>query len=71
MLDLDEVRKAFADHLSNDPSGRWRMDSALAHVATLCYQRGIDDTKGSRYAAALIADHEASPRNVETRGEEK
>lgn len=40
---LDEIRAEFARHLSEDPTGRWRMDAALAHVATMAYQKGLED----------------------------
>ena len=43
MLDLDEVRGEFSKFLAKDPSGKYRMDAALGHVALLCYQRGMDD----------------------------
>lgn len=38
---LDEIRAEFARHLSEDPTGRWRMDAALAHVATMAYEQGL------------------------------
>lgn len=42
MLDLNRIRKEFADFLSADPT-RFRMDAALAHVVTIAYQQGIND----------------------------
>ena len=45
MLVLDNIRQEFAKFLSEDPSGRWRMDAALAHVVMMAYQRGIEDGK--------------------------
>ena len=42
---VGRLQREFAEHLYSDPKGRWRMDSALAHVALLAYQRGIYDTK--------------------------
>lgn len=42
---LDEIRAEFARHLSEDPTGRWRMDAALAHVATMAYEKGLEDAK--------------------------
>ena len=38
---LDEIRAEFARHLSEDPAGRWRMDAALAHVATMAYRNAL------------------------------
>lgn len=46
MLALDNIRQEFAKFLSEDPSGRWRMDAALSHVVQIAYQQGIED--GSR-----------------------
>lgn len=43
MLDLNTIREEFAKHLSADPTGRWRMDSALAHVVEVAYQQGVKD----------------------------
>ena len=43
MLMLDQIREEFAKHLSEDPTGRWRMDAALAHVATMAYEKGLED----------------------------
>ena len=40
---LDEIRAEFARHLSEDQTGRWRMEAALAHVATMAYQKGLAD----------------------------
>lgn len=45
MLDLDTIRKEFAEFLLNEPSARWRMDAALAHVVTLAYEKGLEDGK--------------------------
>lgn len=45
MLMLDQIREEFAKHLSEDPTGRWRMDAALAHVATMAYEQGLKDAK--------------------------
>lgn len=42
MLDLNDLRAAFAAHLSADPL-RFSMDKALAHVCQLAYQRGLED----------------------------
>lgn len=42
MLDLNHIRKEFADYLAADPT-RFRMDAALAHVVTIAYQQGIND----------------------------
>lgn len=42
-LMLDDIRREFADFLSADPSGRFRMDAALAHVVTKAYQQGLAD----------------------------
>lgn len=44
MLDLNEVRREFSTHLAADPT-RWRMDSALAHVVTMAYRKGLEDGK--------------------------
>lgn len=46
MLDLNHIRQEFADHLAAAPTARWRMDSALAHVAQLAYTRGAADAAG-------------------------
>ena len=43
MIDLDQVRKEFAEFLQSDPQGRWRMDAALAHVITKAYEQGLKD----------------------------
>lgn len=40
---LDNMRAEFARFLADDPTARWRMDAALAHVLTLAYERGLDD----------------------------
>lgn len=40
---LDDIRAEFARYLTADPSAKFRMDAALAHVVTLAYQRGLDD----------------------------
>lgn len=40
---LDDIRAEFARFLTADPSAKFRMDAALAHVVTLAYQRGLDD----------------------------
>ena len=40
---LDEIRAEFARHLSEDPTGRWRMDAALARVVTMAYEQGLED----------------------------
>lgn len=45
MLDLNKIRKEFAEFLSQDPRARWRMDAALAHVVEIAYRRGIEDGK--------------------------
>ena len=45
MLDLNEARTVFAEHLTVEPSARWRMDAALAHVVEWAYRRGLDDGK--------------------------
>lgn len=42
MIELNELRAAFAAHLSADPL-RFSMDKALAHVCQLAYQRGLED----------------------------
>lgn len=42
MLSLNELRAAFAAHLSADHL-RFSMDKALAHVCQLAYQRGLED----------------------------
>lgn len=48
MLDLNELRAAFADHLSADHL-RFSIDRALAHVCQIAYQRGLEDgAKGNR-----------------------
>ena len=43
MLLLDDMRREFAEFLSNGPAARFRMDAALAHVVTLAYNRGLED----------------------------
>lgn len=53
MLDLNHIRREFADHLAADPT-RFRMDSALAHVVTLAYRQGIKDGQGG--ATPFAAD---------------
>lgn len=42
MLDLNKIREEFAAHLAADPT-RFRMDSALAHVVTMAYRKGLED----------------------------
>lgn len=43
MIDLDNIRKMFSEHMAANPSGRWRMDSSLAHIVTYAYEQGIKD----------------------------
>lgn len=35
MLMLDQIREEFAKHLSDDPTGRWRMDQGLQRMAAI------------------------------------
>lgn len=56
MLDLNDVRAEFAAHLSADPT-RWRMDSALAHVVTKAYQKGISDSPMIESLCRSLAFH--------------
>jgi hypothetical protein len=51
-LMLDNIRAEFARFLADDPHARWRMDSALAHVVTLAYERGLDDGRLGRFIPA-------------------
>lgn len=44
---LDDIRAEFARYLTADPSAKFRMDAALAHVVTLAYQRGLEDGAAS------------------------
>lgn len=46
MLDLNVIRKEFAEFLAKDPDARFRMDAALAHVVELAYRQGIQDAEG-------------------------
>lgn len=46
-LTLDTMRAEFARFLAEDPSGRWRMDRALAHVLTIAYERGMEEGRRS------------------------
>lgn len=56
MLDLNQIRREFADHLAADPT-RFRMDSALAHVVTLAYQQGIKDASAPLGSTpAIVSD---------------
>ena len=56
MLVLDNIRQEFAKFLSEDPSGRWRMDAALSHVVQLAYQQGIEDGKSTSPSPAESGD---------------
>ena len=44
MLDLNQIRREFAEFLAQDPT-RFRIDAALAHVVTRAYQQGIQDAQ--------------------------
>ena len=48
MIDLNDLRRKFAEHLAADPT-RWRMDSALAYVCELAYQQGIRDGQAPKF----------------------
>jgi len=56
MLDLNQIRREFAEFLAQDPT-RFRMDAALAHVVTRAYQQGIQDAQpvGQPPASAIEA----------------
>ena len=58
MLDLNKIREEFAAHLAADPT-RFRMDSALAHVVTLAYRKGLEDGRAGAVVGAgtLPFDH--------------
>ena len=43
MIDLNQAREEFSNFLAEDPSGRWRLDAALAHVVFWAYRRGLED----------------------------
>lgn len=65
MLDLNEVRQEFAQHLAQAPTARWRMDSALAHVATMAYAAGAADATGADARPhAVCIDHATSTLTI-------
>ena len=45
ILLLGDIRKEFFEFGAKDPSGRWRIDAALAHVIKLAYEKGLRDAK--------------------------
>jgi hypothetical protein len=52
-LMLDNIRAEFARFLADDPTARWRMDAALAHVVTIAYERGLDDGRRGHVEMAI------------------
>lgn len=47
-LDLNEVRRVFAEYLAGDPSARWRMDAALAEAGVFAYLAGLAEAEADR-----------------------
>lgn len=58
MIDINEVRKQFAEYLNQNADRRRSLDSALMHVVELAYLQGMADAKGSQ---SEQADKEPSP----------
>lgn len=57
---LDNIRAEFARFLAEDPNARFRMDAALAHVATVAYQQGLGDgrhTHDGKEPHAVLTTH--------------
>ena len=44
-LDLNNVRRVFAEHLAGDPSARWRMDASLAAAGEFAYLAGLAEAE--------------------------
>lgn len=53
-LMLDDIRAVFARKLAEDPSARFSMDKALAHVVTLAYEAGLRDAA----TQCLVGDYD-------------
>lgn len=45
MLDLNQVRKDFAEYLASNANKRHSLDAALMHVVENAYQKGMDDAQ--------------------------
>ena len=45
MLDLNQIRKDFADYLASNANKRHSLDAALMFVVEKAYQKGMDDSQ--------------------------
>lgn len=54
MLDLDEMREEFSRHLAANTDQRWRLDASLAHVVTLAYRRGMEESPAMSLARDIL-----------------
>ena len=43
MITLDEARKVFSDALAENPTSKWRMDTAFATAMEWAYKKGFED----------------------------
>ncbi len=55
-LDLNNVRRVFAEHLASDPSARWRMDASLAEAGAYAYLAGLAEAEGTPNRAQRRVD---------------
>lgn len=45
MIDLNQIRQAFAEHMVENASQRFSFDAALFHVCKGVYEQGFEDGK--------------------------
>lgn len=43
MVDINEIRKMFAEHMAENHRQRFSFDAALFHVAKEIYNKGLED----------------------------
>ena len=60
MLDLNQIRREFAEFLAQDPT-RFRIDAALAHVVTRAYQQGIQDAQPAGQPPSPVIEAPSCP----------
>lgn len=56
MILLDEAREKFSKFLAEDPTARWRLDAALAHVITWAFNKGLEAGKDSQQSVIQKED---------------
>lgn len=52
MLDLNELRRIFAEKMLEQPNRRFSIDTALFEICLMAYQQGLNDAKESSCSEA-------------------